>query len=68
MADAFDPHEWFFVVRCAACRDYIALGEAPPIDAPVEPRFVELRATCPHCGVERSYRADEVSRQLRRMT
>jgi hypothetical protein len=39
-----------------------------PIDAPVEPRFVELRATCPHCGVERGYRADEVSRQLRRMT
>jgi hypothetical protein len=67
MAEAFDPHDWYFVVRCAECFEYVPLGEAPPIDAPVEPKFVELRVICPHCGSEQGYRADEVSRQLRRV-
>ena len=67
MDEDFDPHEWYFVVRCTDCLDYIPLGEAPPIDAPVEPRFIELRAICPSCGLEQGYRAADVSRQLRRV-
>jgi hypothetical protein len=67
MDEDFDPHDWYFVVRCAECLDYIPLGEAPPIFAPVEPKFVELRAICPGCGIEQGYGAVDVSRQLRRV-
>jgi hypothetical protein len=39
MAEFSDPHQWYFVVRCEECRQFISLGEAPPIDAEAEPRL-----------------------------
>jgi hypothetical protein len=66
MEEIFDPHAWYFVVRCEACREFIPLGEAPPIDAHVEPKFAELHVICPHCATNCRYRQDQVSRQLRR--
>jgi hypothetical protein len=64
--EVFDPHEWYFVVQCGECQGFIPLGEAPPITAQVEPRFVELRVLCPSCGHERGYQPKEISRQLQR--
>ena len=66
-ADVFDPHQWYFVVQCEACREFIPLGEAPPIDADVEPRFAELHVMCPHCDATCRYQPRQVSRQLRRV-
>jgi hypothetical protein len=67
MAEFSDPHQWYFVVRCEECRQFISLGEAPPIDAEAEPRFEELHVICPHCDADRGYRPVQVTRQLQRV-
>jgi hypothetical protein len=67
MAEFFDPHQWYFGVRCEDCQQFISLGEAPPINADVEPRFVELHVICPHCEADRGYRPMQVTRQLQRV-
>jgi hypothetical protein len=67
MAEFSDPHQWYFVVQCEACRQFISLGEAPPINADVEPRFIELHVICPHCAADRGYRPMQVTRQLQRV-
>jgi hypothetical protein len=63
----FDPHIWRFVVRCEACKGTIALGDAPPIDVMIEPRFAELRVVCPHCGADGGYQPRHLARQLQRV-
>jgi hypothetical protein len=63
----FDPHEWYFVVQCDRCSQFIPLGEAPPIDADVDPKFAELRVICPSCHTDQGYQPQQVSRQLRRV-